>query len=181
MASSPGVLASSDRVLGVHQAEHIEAKKAGSKQNQDGAFLFAMGRNASQNRSFLTASYGVTATGATASSSNPSVISASRINPGLIAEHHHHPSSEEPVDSEMVDAQDDAVSDVTEPTIPDIDDTKTSPWVLDSDRQVFVLSWNRELIEVPVAVFQDLYIYQRAGIAWMADLHHKETGGILGE
>lgn len=150
MASSPGVLASSDRVLGVHQAEHIEAKKAGSKQNQDGAFLFAMGRNASQNRSFLTASYGVT----------------------------DHPSSEEP---EMVDAQDDAVSDVTEPTIPDIDDTKTSPWVLDSDRQVFVLSWNRELIEVPVAVFRDLYLYQRAGIAWMADLHHKETGGILGE
>jgi hypothetical protein len=56
-----------------------------------------------------------------------------------------------------------------------------SLWSVSEDSNEVILKALPEIVRIPLQLFTKLYDYQRDGIAWMAELYNRETGGILGE
>ena len=57
----------------------------------------------------------------------------------------------------------------------------SSLWSVSDDKKEVFLKTMTDTMRIPLPLFKTLYGYQRDGIAWMADLFERGTGGILGE
>jgi len=62
-------------------------------------------------------------------------------------------------------------------------DSNDTPWRLNSSqtlKYVELKKFSRE-IRLPVPLFEELFMHQRSGIEWMADLFIAKTGGVIGD
>ena len=66
---------------------------------------------------------------------------------------------------------------------PDNHSTTKNSWTFHKNRQEYTIGGNGNFpaLSIPSDLFDQLYDFQKAGVAWMASLHRMKVGGILGD